>query len=316
MERKAANEMDDITKVAILGAGAMGAFFASRFADQPDFVTCLIAEGDRAEILRKNGLVVNGKSYFITVVEPTKSPAPVDMILVALKHHQLTAAISNLAPLVGYDTIFLSVMNGLESESILASQFGSDKILYAISVGIDAVREENCITYTKAGKHIFGETKNLTLSQKVLRVQKAFNKAGIQYETPEDMLRMLWWKFMVNVGVNQASAVLRAPYGIFHKDKDAQALMESLMREVVALAQASDINLTLQDVENWYPVLHTLSPEGKTSMLQDVEAGRPTEVDVFGEKVVELGKKFNIPTPVNQTIVHMIRVIERHVPSS
>lgn len=307
--------MDEIRKVAILGAGAMGAFFASSFADQPDFSTCLIAEGLRAESLRKNGLVVNGKCYHITVVDPAESPAPVDLILVALKHHQLCAAISNLTPLVGDSTIFLSVMNGLESENILASQFGSEKVLYAISVGIDAVREGNCITYTKPGKHIFGETKNHTLSQKVLRVQKAFSQAGIQYETPEDMLRMLWWKFMVNVGVNQASAVLRAPYGVFHTDKDAQALMESLMREVVDLAQASDINLTLQDVENWYPVLHTLSPEGKTSMLQDVEAGRLTEVDVFGEKVVELGKKLNIPTPVNQTIVHQIRVIERNYPT-
>ena len=185
-------------------------------------------------------------------------------------------------------------------------------MIYAISVGIDAVREGNRITYTKPGKHIFGEANNSTISERVMRVQKAFDKAGIKYETPVDMLRMLfWWKFMVNVGVNQASAVLRAPYGVFHTDEDAQALMHSLMQEVVTLAQASAINLTAQDVKDWFPVLQTLSPKGKTSMLQDVEAGRQTEVDVFGGEVVKLGRQFNIQTPVNQAIVNIIKVIER-----
>ena len=116
---------------------------------------------------------------------------------------------------------------------------------------------------------------------------------------------------MINVGVNQASAILRARYGVFHTDPDARALMESLMQEVVLLAQASGINLTGKDILNWYPVLHTLSAEGKTSMLQDVEAGRQTEVDVFGGKVIELGKTHNIPTPTNRTIVQIIKVLER-----
>lgn len=122
---------------------------------------------------------------------------------------------------------------------------------------------------------------------------------------------MLWWKFMINVGVNQASAVLRARYGVFHTDPHARALIEALMLEVVLLAQASGVDLTIQDVQNWYPVLHTLSADGKTSMLQDVEAGRQTEVDVFGGKAIELGKKFCIPTPVNQTIVQIIKVLEK-----
>lgn len=116
---------------------------------------------------------------------------------------------------------------------------------------------------------------------------------------------------MINVGVNQASAVLHARYGVFHTDPDARALMEGLMQEVVLLAQACDINLTSQDVQNWYPVLHTLSPDGKTSMLQDVEAGRQTEVDVFAGKVIALSNKYNISTPVNQTIYKIMKVIEK-----
>jgi len=305
--------MQPIRRVAILGAGAMGAYFAASFFSNQSFMTALIANGTRAEKLRTDGLLVNGKLLNIPVVNPTETYEPFDLIIVALKHHQLAPALTSLHSLAGEDTLFLSVMNGLESEAIIAAEFGWDHVLYAISVGIDAVRDGNRITYTKPGRHIFGEAQNNILSPKVLRVQQAFSAAGIQFETPVDMLRMLWWKFMINVGVNQASAVLHACYGVFHTNDDARALMEALMQEVVQLAQASGINLTEQDVLNWYPVLHTLSAEGKTSMLQDVEAGRQTEVDVFGGKVVELGKRFGIQTPVNQTILQILKVMESTV---
>jgi 2-dehydropantoate 2-reductase len=123
---------------------------------------------------------------------------------------------------------------------------------------------------------------------------------------------MLWWKFMVNVGTNQASAVMRAPYGVFQSSPQARALMEALMHEAILLAQAAGVNLVEQDIEDWYAVLDTLSPEGKTSMLQDIEAGRQTEVEVFGGKAVELGRVHGIPTPVNETVWRIIKVLEQH----
>ena len=117
---------------------------------------------------------------------------------------------------------------------------------------------------------------------------------------------------MVNVGMNQASAVMRAPYGVFQSSPDAQALMEALMREVIALAKGIGVNLEEQDVDDWYTVLNTLSPLGKTSMLQDIEAGRKTEVEIFAGKAVELGKTHGIPTPVNQTLLRIIHVLEQY----
>ena len=206
----------------------------------------------------------------------------------------------------------LFILDGLESEEYIGSIYGMDKMLYAVSVAIDALRQGNQITYTKPGKHYFGEADNTHLSQRVLRVQEAFDRAGIVYETPEDMIRMMWWKFMVNVGVNQASAAMRAPFGVFQKSPEAQGLMEALMKEVIALTDVMDVNLTNRDIEEWYPFLNVLSPQGKTSMLQDIEAGRKTEVEIFGGKVVELGKTHGVTTPVNQTVLQIIRVLEQH----
>lgn len=304
--------MQKIQKVAILGAGAMGAYFASSFFDTAGFSTVLIAKGHRLDKLKTKGLVVNEKSYAIPVIHPDEATSTMDLIIVALKHHHLEEAVQGLEKLVGDSTTIISVMNGLESEEYIGSIYGMDKMLYTISVAIDAVRQGNQITYTKPGKHYFGEAVNTHLSQRVLHVQEAFDRSGIVYETPEDMIRMMWWKFMINVGVNQASAVMRAPLGVFQKSPEAQGLMESLMKEVIALTDVMDINLTNRDIEEWYTFLNVLSPQGKTSMLQDIEAGRKTEVEIFGEKVVELGKTHGVTTPVNQTVLQIIRVIEQH----
>jgi 2-dehydropantoate 2-reductase len=302
--------MKDISKVAILGAGAMGGFFASKFFDADDISTSLVARGPRYDRLKSQGLVVNGKEYFIPVIHPDEVTIPADLIIVALKHHHLAGAVNDLKNLVGEETTVISIMNGLDSEEFIGSVYGMEKMLFTISVAIDAVREGNQITYTNPGKHYFGEEINTNISQKIRRVQAAFDRAKIAYETPVDMIRMLWWKFMVNVGMNQASAVMRVPYGVIQSSPHARELMEALMREVVVLAKAGGINLVEKDIDDWYGFLKTLSPRGKTSMLQDIEAGRKTEIEIFAGKVVELGKTHGIPTPVNETLLRIISVLE------
>ena len=304
--------MPEIKNVAILGAGAMGAHYAARFFESPGFSTALIAGGERADRLQRDGLVVNSRHYAIPDCRPEEAAAPADLILVALKHHHLSGAVDDLRGFVGPDTLLLSVMNGLDSEETLSAAYGAEKVLLAMSVGIDAVREGNRVVYSKPGTVYFGEADNTTLSARVRRVQAAFDRAGIAHHTPNDMVRWLWWKFMVNVGVNQASAVLRAPYRVFQTLPDAQAVMEALMREVIQVAQAAGVNLTEQDLTDWYGFLNSLSPDGKTSMLQDIEAGRKTEVELFAGKMAALGRQYAIPTPVNQTVLNMIHVLERN----
>jgi 2-dehydropantoate 2-reductase len=311
MFRKQGEKMKKPNKVVILGAGAMGAFFAARFFDAEEGVTAVLARDQRYDRLKKDGLVVNGKHYAVPVIHPDDATDPAELIIVALKHHHLPEAIPDLKNVVGPRTTIISVMNGLDSEEYIGSFYGMEKVLYTISVGIDALREGNRLTYTKPGKHFFGEPINTEITPKVRRVQEAFERAEIPYETPPDMIRMIWWKFMINVGMNQASAVMRAPYGVFQSSPDARALMEELMREVIALAEAADVNLVEKDIEDWYTFLNTLSPRGKTSMLQDMEAGRKTELEIFGGKVVELGKELEIPTPVNQAVSQIITVLEQ-----
>ncbi|MBU1566348.1 MAG: ketopantoate reductase family protein [Proteobacteria bacterium] len=302
--------MKKIKTIAIVGAGAMGAAYASMFSDAGNFSLFFLARGERYQRLKKEPLNVNGRSYAIPVLQPEEVEHPADLVLVALKHHHLPEALDDIKAVVGAETTILSVMNGLESEQIIGSVCGMDKMVYAIAVGIDAVREKTHFSYARPGRIIFGEEQPRDHGGRVAGIQEALTRAAIPHEVPADIKRVMWWKFMINVGINQASAVLHAPYGVFQSSPDALALMQLLMQEVVMLAGKVLVNLSRKDLEEWLTVLSTLSPDGKTSMLQDIEAGRKTEVEIFAGKVVSMGVELNIPTPINLTILHIIKAME------
>jgi len=288
----------------------MGSAYASAFYAMDPASVAFAASGARYERLKAGGIVVNGRHYPIPVLAPDDPAPPADLVIVALKHHHLPDALNDLGNRAGAETLFLSVMNGLDSEAIIAARYGQERVLYANAVGIDAQRDGNVVRFSKIGTVVFGEADNTTLSERVRRLQALFDRAAIPHQTPVDMIRAMWWKLMINVGINQASAVLGAPYGVFQTNPEAQAIMEAAMRETVAVAQAAGVNLSGQDIADWYPVMNQLHPAGKTSMLQDIEAGRKTEVEVFAGKVLALGRQYGIPTPVNEVLLHAIHVLE------
>jgi 2-dehydropantoate 2-reductase len=296
-------------KVSVIGAGAMGSYYAGRFFEMGGVDVALIAGEDRHDRLRDLGLIVNGKRYSIPVKRP-EGATPSDLVLVAVKHHHLPQAIQDMRGAVGEGTIILSVMNGIQSEEQLGAAFGPEKVLYAIVLGIDAVREGNAVTCSKQGKLFFGEAKNPTVTDRVKALQDLFTRAGILHETPVDMIRTLWWKFMINVAINQVSAILDVPYAVIQRSRAAQELMKEAMEEVVAIAKARGIALTDQDVRDFSSLLQGFAPNGKTSMVQDVESRRKTEVEMFAGRVVEMGAELGIPTPVNRTLLRLLQAIE------
>ena len=302
--------MKSIERIAIIGGGALGSFYASQFYEMDKESVQMIAGGHRYARLKEKGILLNGKHYDIPLVRPEDRADAVDLIIVAVKNQHLAQAIQDIRHMVGEHTILLSVMNGVDSEEALGAQYGREKIIYAVALGIDAVREDNHTRFSTQGRLLFGEVNNKTLSPRVKALQSLFDRAGIVHETPGDMLRVLWWKYMINVGINQVSAVLGAPYGVFKKFREAREVMDSAMREVMAIAKAKEIILTEEDIKNWHEVLLNLSPDGKTSMLQDVDAKRKTEVEMFAGRVIEMGRTHGVPTPINETLFRLIKVIE------
>lgn len=298
-----------IEKIAIIGAGALGATYGSLLYGMEPESVCFIASGDRYERLRRDGVIVNCKHYALTVVRPEEA-VPVRLVIVAVKHYHLDQAISEMKGAVGPQTIIISVMNGIDSEGRIGVVYGRSKVIYGLTLGIDAVREGNSITFKNQGRILFGEEKNTEISRRVRNISDLFTRAGIAHEIPPDMIRSLWFKFMINVGVNQVSAALNATYGVLQTSMEAHKLMDSAMLEVIAIAGKLHVNLSEEDIVEWYKVLGTLNPTGKTSMLQDVEARRPTEVEMLAGTVIKLGKHHGVPTPVNQKLYEELKRIK------
>ncbi|HPS85709.1 MAG TPA: ketopantoate reductase family protein [Spirochaetota bacterium] len=302
--------MKKISKIYISGLGAIGGAYGSRIFDtDPECIT-VIADSERITRYTKNGITINGKLYPFKYVTPEDGGDKADLILIAVKHHQLGQSIRDIEKYTGEDTVILSLLNGIVSEELVGRKYGMDKILHSFAVGTDAVREGTDIRFRNIGKIVFG-TNDESRKEKVQAVKEFFERTGIPYDIPEDIIRELWWKFMLNVGINQVSAVLKAGYGIFQRVDDARELMVMASLEVVALAEKAGISLSKEDISKYIAVINTLSPEGKTSMLQDIEAGRKTEVEIFSGTVIEMGKKYGVETPVNDILFRMIRTLEQ-----
>ncbi|AGY74353.1 MULTISPECIES: ketopantoate reductase family protein [Clostridium] len=302
--------MKSIKNISAIGLGAIGCAYTSKLYDfNPEGIKFIAGE-ERAERYKKSGFIINGKKYNFTYIDPKEKCQPADLIIVSVKSNQLTQAICDMRNHVGENTIIISLMNGITSEEIIGKEYGMDKMLYALCIGIDGNRKENNISFSNIGNITFGEKVNKVYSEKVQKVKTLFDNAKIPYKIPEDMMRALWYKFMVNVGINQTSAVLRATYGVFQTKNEAKELMESAMWEVVKLSQKVGVNLSKNDIEEWHKVLNTLGHDSRTSMCQDIVYGRKTEVDIFAGTVCKLGEKYGVDTPVNRTLLNIIKIIE------
>lgn len=300
--------MSEIKTIHLIGLGAVGSTYASLFYKMNQDCIKIVVDPGRLDQYNK-GILINGKKYCFDCIVPDSNSPEAEFILIAVKGHHLKNTIETIKPLVGKNTIILSLLNGITSENELSSVFGRENVLHGFCVGLDSTRENGEVRFSTHGKIVFGEHYP-EAKGKAAAVANLFSGAGINHEIPNDILREMWWKFMMNVGINQTSAVLGAPYGVYQTIPEARELFASASREVLPLAQKEGINLNESDISEYFEIINTLSPSGKTSMLQDVEARRKTEVESFALAVINLGKKHGIATPVNEMLYRIIRVME------
>lgn len=305
----------NIETVYVIGLGALGTMYAAKFHDILPEGLFIIANEERQRSLKANPPSVNGQEYSFNYITPMEQPrTTVDLIIIAVKSSQLDQAIQDIQHFVNPGTIVISLLNGISSEALIAKHIGESHLLYAYAIGMDAERLDKAITYKNIGKIVFGEENNKNYSPKVKALQALFECAGIAHEIPENMLRSLWFKFMVNTGINQSSAVLGAPYGSFQQDTPAQKLMIMAAKEVVLLSAIAGTGLEDADIEKFKAIVNTLNPLGKTSMLQDIQASRKSELDLFAGTVISLGKEYGIATPVNEILHTIISAMEIEQP--
>ena len=300
--------MKKIEKVIVCGLGAIGAIYADKFQQYDAENFRVLVNEARKERYLKNPISFNGKLLNFNYLLPFETGFKADLIIVATKFNGLDDAIREMKNCVKEDTIIISLLNGVTSEDIIAAAYGKDKLLYSYFIGHSSVRTGNSVIHDDVNNIVFGAENNL--NESVLRVKECFDRVGIYYTIPEDIKRSMWLKFMLNVSANQPTAILKMTFGEMLRNHNFMDFSIKIMEEVRAIAKAEGIRNTDTMIEETVQHLHTMIPEGKTSMLQDVEAGRKTEVEMFAGTVIEFGKKHNIPTPYNSILRSMIRIIE------
>ncbi len=298
-------------RALVVGAGAVGAAIASRIHDSAPGDVALCASESRRERYAREGVTVNGKRYDFALADPA-NPLLCDLVILAVKNRDLPDAMLEMAPFIGEGTTILSLLNGITSEEILRETYGPERVPLAMIIGIDAVRNRNEVSFNGIGEIRFGEERNIpgTPTARIAAVSEFLAGHNVPNSIPADMIRQLWYKFMINVAVNQWTALLGLSYGDLQKNRPARQLVIDTMREVIALSGALGTGLIEGDIDVAFRTLDGLHPGGKTSMLQDVEARRPTEVDAFAGVVLEKCRLIGLSAPINSALYLALKALE------
>lgn len=299
--------------VIICGLGAIGSVFAVKISDYDKTVLSVLLDKERFERYKNTPTLFNGKQYDFNYITPDSLAFEADLIILATKNNGLAESLSAIKNFVGKDTIILSFLNGIKSEEQIAQVYGEDKILYSYYIGHTSSRVGRNIEHDDIYEIVFGEKNKMVPSYKVRKVRDFFEKSHINYKIPDDMDYARWWKFLLNVGYNQASAVLNADYGVFQNCTNVNDFAIKLMEEAALIAQACGVKAVEKMIPEILEVIKTMRPEARTSMLQDVDAKRETEVDIFAGYVIDLGRKFDIKTPYNNMFYDLIKALDEKI---
>ncbi len=301
--------MEKIKKVALLGAGAVGSYVIYGFSDCPDVEFSILAEGARAERLKKQGCQINGEIYHPEVLSPAEAKG-VDLLIVALKYGALRAALPDIQAAVDAHTTVMSLMNGVDSEDIIASAIGEEHMIYSLIKVASAYQEARgyCFDPAITIGIIYGEAKEPRESVRIHALQEVFGKTRLNTRATDCIREEIWNKFRLNVCNNLPQAILGAGVGCYRDSVHMKAISDGLRHEVEQIAAAKGV-----DKEKLASLTSTgcaVPPSARYSTLQDLDAGRHTEIDMFAGALMRMGEEYGIPTPYSTYTYHMIKALE------
>lgn len=296
-----------IQSVAVLGAGAVGSYVIWGLSERKDIKLGVIAEGERAGRLKK-GCRINDVTYHPEVWTPQEAHG-VDLLIVCLKYGALPGALDSIRAIVGENTIVMSLMNGVDSEDIIAEAIGASHMIYSV-IKVASHKEDDgyyFVPETTIGI-IFGELQAPYDSERVQAIEALFADTGIHYRSTKFAQEEMWSKFRLNVCNNLPQAILGAGVGCYTDSEHMKVISDGLRNELETIAAAKGIDMSKIEASSKHG--SPVRASAKFSTLQDIEAGRHTEIDMFSGALMRMGKELGIPTPYNEYTYHMIKALE------
>ena len=295
----------------VVGPGAMGCLFASRLKKAGYGVTLLDYIKERAEQINEQGIIVEGLSGEYTVKVPTKAgaiPERPDLVLICVKAYKTREASETIRPWLGPGTVVVTLQNGIGNLEVLEEIFGRERVLGGVTAEGATLLGPGKIRHAGQGETIIGPEGDP--SSPAGRIISAFNRAGFQARSGDNVHDLIWGKLIINVGINALTAITGLKNGRLPELKGTRLIMEEAVKEAVAVAMAKNIQLPYP-----YPLGRVLEVCRATagniaSMLQDVLKEKMTEVDFINGAIVREGKSMGIPTPVNLSLTSLVQAIQ------
>ena len=297
----------EIKRVALLGAGAVGAYFIQGLVNVPGIDFCVVAEGERRERLLQEGRKINGETVHFPVCTPEEARG-CDLLLVAVKYAALPEALPAISEIAvpGVTTV-MSLLNGVDSEEIIAEKIGMDPIVHAYMV-IASERVGNSIRFDPEVTKglVFGEAGTQDKTPRCTAIETLFASSRVRARFVPDIQRQQWGKFCRNLSYNIPQAILGVGIGAFADSDHVRAVSEALESEVIAVGAAYGV-----DVPRIDRLFNTrYSKKNRYSTLQDLDAKRHTEVDMFCGVLMKKAEAKGLSVPTAATCYHLIRALE------
>lgn len=297
-----------IETVAILGTGAVGSYFVWGLQKKLGNNLWVIASCERKTRLESEGISINEVDYKLNVRTP-KEARGVDLLIVATKYAGLKDSLEDIAQIVTNETIVLSPLNGVDSEEIIGERIGIEKILFSL-IHIASQRVGRAIRFIPeiTPGLTYGEADQKKPSSRMLALAQFFDETPLGYRMSEDIMTDIWQKFAFNVSRNLPQAILGCGSGAYDDSENVRHLMICLRNEVASIAKAKGI-----DIWEWAPIekkRYPSVPYSRYSTLQDLDAGRHTEIEMFSGTVIRMGKEHGITTPYNEFVYYAIKALE------
>lgn len=301
--------MYKIKNVLLCGLGGVGCVCASKIQDSKNHTLRVLVDEQRYTKYKTIPTTFNSKVYHFDYILPSETNYKADLIIIATKNDGLEEAIKNIKNFINQNTIIISVLNGIHSESKIAEIYGWKNILISFFIGSSCIRNGRNITQDGNYNFIIGDENN----NNPLRLQLLadfFTEVGINHKVSQHIMERYWKKFMVNVGLNQLCTANNITFKELKQNQKLVEEMKSLIWEVKLIAEKEGINNPQKLYDDTIKFLIEDFEDATPSMLQDVRAKRKTEVDIFSGEVIRLGKKHNISTPENEKVYKTIKRIE------
>ena len=304
-------------KIAIIGAGVIGSIFGSLFSQKGFSVTLIEVLTERVRLIKKEGLWMqcpDGSRTHerIAITSDFNMVGVQDVVMVAVKGYHTTSAIQGALPMIGEDTTVLSVQNGLGNLEVIAEAAGPERVVGGITAHSGMLVSMNEVRYVGGlGPLLVIGPYNGVVRPGFEKMVETFQAAGLDVHTTPDINSVIWKKLIANVSTNVVAALTGLTGGAAVGHQPSVKIIEALSQELAQVARAKGIDFPeLADPLAFSLKAFSSTKDNKVSMLQDVEAGRPTEIGNLNEVIVSEGKRLNIPTPFNEAVSWLTRGVE------